>query len=144
MSEAPYQIRRVEWAAARATLGPLRAEVFIQEQGVPPELEWDGLDEQALHFAVELVTGETIATARLLRDGHIGRVAVARPWRGRGVGRALLSYIIVEAGRLGMGQLHLAAQVHALEFYRTLGFSAEGEEFLDAGIPHRAMHLTLP
>ncbi|HEX9802748.1 MAG TPA: GNAT family N-acetyltransferase [Gammaproteobacteria bacterium] len=136
-------IRQASWQEDAPAISRLRRTVFIDEQCVPEELEWDGLDEEALHFLAEDENGHAIATARMLGDGHIGRVAVLRPWRGRGVGRALMAYVIEQARRKGYRHLALDAQVEAIDFYRRLGFVAEGERFMDAGIPHRHMHLAL-
>jgi predicted GNAT family N-acyltransferase len=138
-----FSIRQASWQEDAPAISLLRRTVFIEEQCVPEELEWDGLDEEALHFLAEDENGHAIATARMLGDGHIGRVAVLRPWRGRGVGRALMAYVIEQARRKGYRHLALDAQVEAIDFYRRLGFVAEGERFMDAGIPHRHMHLAL-
>jgi predicted GNAT family N-acyltransferase len=83
--------------------------------------------------------GRPIGCARLLPDGHVGRMAVLRPWRGRGVGRALLQAALARAALAGFTVVRLNAQVHALDFYRREGFEAFGDVFSDAGIPHRAM-----
>ncbi|MBL3619723.1 MAG: GNAT family N-acetyltransferase, partial [gamma proteobacterium endosymbiont of Lamellibrachia anaximandri] len=101
---------------------------------------WDGLDEGALHLlAVERKTGEPVGTSRLLQSGQIGRMAVIRSWRGRGVGKALLQKLLVIADQNGYPSLFLNAQSTALSFYAQRGFIAEGDEFMDAGIPHRRM-----
>lgn len=136
-------IRQASWQQDYAALRRLRKAVFIEEQNVPEELEWDGLDEKALHLLAEDVQGNAIATARMLPDGHIGRVAVLQPWRGRGVGKALMMFLLEFARRHGYRQVFLDAQVGAIDFYQRLGFVAEGDVFMDAGIPHRHMSLAL-
>jgi predicted GNAT family N-acyltransferase len=139
----PFTLREASWQQDCTEIAQLRRTVFIEEQCVPDELEWDGLDEDALHILAEDVNGNAIATARMLTDGHIGRVAVLRSWRGLGVGRALMSYLLEMAQQRGDSHVFLDAQVDAIDFYRRLGFVAEGAVFMDAGIPHRHMHLAL-
>lgn len=134
-----FHIREVDFDEAREALRRVREAVFVGEQQVPPELEWDGLDAQAVHVLAEAADGTPIGTARLLADGHIGRMAVLRAWRGRGVGSALLRRLLAIAHGRGLTEVHLSAQVHAIPFYERLGLRAQGPQFLDAGIPHRRM-----
>ena len=101
-------------------------------------MEWDEFDPQSRHV-MAMADGVPIGTGRLLPDGHIGRMAVLREWRGRGAGSALLTGLMDIARALGMRRVLLNAQVQALPFYLRHGFQAEGEEFLDAGIPHLRM-----
>lgn len=138
-----FTVRQADWDADREPLMAVRREVFMEEQGISAELEWDGLDPDCRHFLALDAGGRAIGTARLLPDGHIGRVAVVRPWRGRGVGTALLRLAVATARTLGFVQVELAAQTHAIGFYQRLGFVAYGPEFPDAGIPHRHMRLHL-
>lgn len=127
----------------RERLRAIRRTVFIEEQGVPEELEWDGLDEHCRH-ALALAPGDVpIGTGRLTPDARIGRMAVTREWRGRGVGSAILQALLKEAQAAGCVLVELHAQVHALQFYGRHGFTARGPEFLEAGIPHRAMTIEL-
>lgn len=135
------EIRPVAWSTHGDLLAEIRREVFIDEQGVPAELEWDGLDPTACHW-LALVDSQPVGTVRLLHDGHIGRMAVRRPWRRQGVGRALMTAVL-DRGRSSQHQLFLHAQVDAIPFYQRLGFAAEGPVFQDAGIPHRTMRITL-
>ncbi|MDX9875420.1 MAG: GNAT family N-acetyltransferase [Spongiibacteraceae bacterium] len=137
-----WEIRRAAWDADGDVLAAIRREVFIDEQRVAESLEWDGLDDEASHW-LAFADGEPAGTLRLLPDGHIGRVAVRRPWRGRGIGRALMRTALASARATGFHEVHLNAQVDALGFYERLGFTAFGPEFDDAGIPHRVMRLTL-
>jgi len=113
------------------------------EQGVTAELEWDGIDHECRHALALDVAGRPIGCARLLPDGHIGRVAVLAEWRGRGVGDALLERMIALAREVGHTRVMLNAQTHALAFYARHGFVAFGPEYDDAGIPHRAMQRAL-
>ncbi len=142
MSE-PFHIRRARWPEDWEALQLVREQVFVQEQGVPLELEWDGRDAQAFHLLAEDRRGHPIGMARLLPEGHIGRMAVVRPWRGRGVGTALLRAMVEEGRRRGLERLVLSAQLEAVPFYERAGFRALGEVFEDAGIPHRRMELRL-
>jgi len=138
----PVTVSVCEWndATAQAALRAVRGEVFKREQGVPDELEWDDLDAVAVHVLARDAFGNAIGCGRLLPDGHIGRVAVLRHWRGKGVGTEIMQVLIAVAREHGHTELHLNAQTQAVPFYTRLGFSLEGEEFLDAGIPHRHMH----
>jgi predicted GNAT family N-acyltransferase len=138
-----FVVRRADWNRDREDLRQLRETVFVQEQQVPPELEWDGLDEACVHVLAVDRSGVAIGTGRLLPDGHIGRMAVLAAWRRRGVGAALLTELMRVALEHGFVQVMLNAQVQAMGFYRRYGFAPEGEEFLDAGIPHRRMRRTL-
>lgn len=130
---------RADFARDAAAIRTVREEVFVGEQGVTPELEWDGLDAEAIHVLARAADGTPIGTARLLADGHIGRMAVRAPWRGRGVGRALLGELIAIARERSLPRVFLGAQTHAVGFYERQGFIVYGEPFMDAGIPHRHM-----
>ncbi|UIP87370.1 GNAT family N-acetyltransferase [Pseudomonas phenolilytica] len=129
------QVRIADWQKDNADLRRIREAVFIAEQAVPPEQEWDADDVEAVHF-LALEDGYAIGTARLLADGQIGRVAVLRDWRGMNVGDALMQAVLAEAERRGLREQKLTAQVHATRFYERLGFEVVSEEFLEAGIPH--------
>lgn len=141
-STTKAQVRQVSWQTHKAELRVIRETVFMQEQSVPEALEWDGLDAEASHF-LATIDGLPVGTARLLSDGHIGRMAVLADWRKQGIGSALLSHAIEAARRQGLPSVFLDAQIHALTFYELQGFIAEGEVFMDAGIPHRHMSLSL-
>lgn len=136
MSE--IQVRVADWQKDNADLRRIRESVFIAEQSVPPELEWDADDTAAVHF-LALESGYPVGTARLLSDGHIGRVSVLRDWRGMNVGDALMKAAIEEAERRGLSEQRLTAQVHATAFYERLGFKVVSDEFLEAGLPHVEM-----
>jgi predicted GNAT family N-acyltransferase len=128
-------IRVADWKTDHAALRRIREAVFIAEQAVPAELEWDADDATAVHFLA--LEGEyPMGTARLLPDGHIGRVAVLKDWRGLKVGDKLIHAVIAEAENRGLKQQMLSAQVHASSFYERFGFAVVSDEFLDAGIPH--------
>jgi len=128
-------IRIACWRTDNAALRRIREQVFIAEQGVSPELEWDGEDSESIHF-LALDGDWPIGTARLSADGHISRVCVLKDWRGLGVGEKILQALIAEAERRGLKQQRLCAQVQAAPFYQKQGFVIESSEFLDAGIAH--------
>ncbi|MFM7632278.1 MAG: GNAT family N-acetyltransferase [Betaproteobacteria bacterium] len=132
-----------DWDSVRDHAQALRVEVFVVEQGVPIELEWDEADEVSTHAVAYDQAGQPVATGRLLPDGHIGRMAVRKSARGQGIGARVLSALLQEAQRLGYDTLCLHAQTHALGFYQRHGFETQGEEFMEAGIPHHRMTLIL-
>ncbi len=138
MKPVNVSVLPADWCVDRQILRAIREQVFIIEQSVPIDLEWDEFDVQSRHV-LAWVDGAAAGTGRLLPDGHIGRMAVLRQWRGLGVGSALLGALIEIARTLGMRRVLLNAQVQALPFYRLHGFEIEGEEFLDVGIAHRRM-----
>ena len=138
MASSTVSFRAADWKVDRPALRAVRERVFVREQGVPVELEWDEFDPLCQHVVAE-VAGQAIGTGRLLPDGHIGRMAVVRPWRGQGVGSALLEALLRLARDRGMRRVRLNAQSRAMAFYQRHGFVAEGEEFIEAGIAHRAM-----
>ncbi len=135
-------VRIADWEVDGAALRAIREAVFVREQQVPVELEWDGLDAECMHVLAE-AAGKPIGTGRLLRDGRIGRMAVLAEWRGRGVGRMLLEFLVESARQRGHAAVVLHAQVRAIPFYVRCGFRPVGEEFMDAGIAHRTMILHL-
>jgi predicted GNAT family N-acyltransferase len=136
------EIRLLDWPAAQAEAQRIRFAVFVEEQRVPPELEMDEHDASCIH-ALAFVDGRAVGTGRLLPDGHIGRMAVLKNWRGRGAGRALLRALIDAARRRGDPEVALNSQVQALGFYRAQGFEPVGAVYEEAGIPHQAMRMKL-
>ena len=138
-----FRVRLVEWREASAALCAIRTTVFVGEQNVPPEIEIDGRDPECVHAVAEIASGEAVGTGRLMPDGRIGRMAVLAPWRNRGVGAAMLEALVAEARRRGFREVYLHAQSRAKDFYLRHGFAAEGEEYLEAGIPHIGMRAAL-
>jgi predicted GNAT family N-acyltransferase len=137
------RIELMPWESARAQASAIRLAVFVEEQGVAREIEMDEMDAQCIH-ALAFEDGAALGTGRLLPDGHIGRMAILKPWRGRGIGSAILHSLIDAARRRGDRRVMLSAQVQALEFYRAHGFQPEGEVYEEAGIAHQAMIRALP
>lgn len=135
--------RAGSWDEVGAEAARLRTEVFVAEQGVPPELEWDADDAGSRHVLLVNRAGMTVGCGRLLPDGHVGRVAVQRGMRGSGAGRRLMQALLDEAARAGHREVLISAQVAVEGFYRGLGFVAEGEVYEEAGIPHRRMRRAL-
>lgn len=138
-----WRLRHGTWARLQRQAAPIRQAVFVMEQGVPEDLELDELDAESEHWLVADEQGSAIATGRLTPDGHIGRLAVLSPWRGQGIGALIVRDMLRHARTVGLAQVVLNAQTHALGFYQQLGFRAEGPVFDDAGLPHRRMVQTL-
>jgi predicted GNAT family N-acyltransferase len=137
------RLRLAAWPEARARVLPLRLQVFVDEQGVPPDIEEDADDPLSLHAIAEDASGAVIGTGRLLPDGHVGRMAVAARLRGRGVGARILAELLAEAVRRGQRRAILHAQVAAEGFYARYGFARTGDVFMEAGIAHTIMERAL-
>ena len=140
---ADFAVRTARWNDAESPLRSVRHAVFVLEQRVPESLEWDDADGASLHALAVDSQGTPIGCARLLPDGHIGRVAVLAAWRRRGVGHALVERLIDEARARGDARVIVNAQVDAMPFYARYGFVASGDVFEEAGIAHRVMERTL-
>lgn len=151
-----YAVRVAEGPADREACFAVRKDVFVAEQGVPEDIEYDTHDAGAVHVLAVAEDGTPLGTARLLHGaaaasknggdpavGSLGRLAVTRGARGLGVGAALVRAIEGAARDQGLAAVDLHAQTHALGFYERLGYEAYGPEFPDAGMPHRAMRRAL-
>lgn len=145
-----WVIRRADWPAERDACLSVRTAVFVDEQGVDPALEYDGLDDDCLHY-LAMVGGEPVGTARVrvLDDRYkIQRVAVLAAMRGTGLGAALMRAMMDDLCGQGAAVngrfFFLSSQVHAMPFYEKLGFVVCSEEYPDAGIPHRDMRAVTP
>ena len=134
-----FALRVVDWAGGEPSLRAVRIAVFVIEQNIPEELEWDEFDAVSVHALAEDEAGTPIGCGRLLPDGHIGRMAVLSDWRGRGVGAALLVNLIELARARGDARVRLHAQTQAMPFYAKFGFVPVGAEFSEAGIAHWSM-----
>ena len=140
-----FHIEVADWSNPdqRAALLSLREIVFIHEQGVPEQREHDGLDGDCWHVLARDDDGQPIGCGRLTSEHKIGRMAVLKDWRGRGVGGALLRELVSRARTQGWSEVALDAQVSAIGFYERAGFVAYGATFEDAGLQHRSMRLAL-
>ncbi len=140
-AQGPVQVRLGSWDDLGAEARRIRFEVFVVEQGVPPELELDEHDPLCVHALARRAAGLALGTGRLLPDGHIGRMAVVREARGQGVGGVLLLSLLDAARQRGHREVELFSQVHARRFYERFGFVAVGPQFEEAGIAHVAMRM---
>lgn len=143
MSQAPVSIVLGTWIEMQSLAIPIRTEVFVHEQLVPLEEEIDDFDPLSVHAVAIDERGQALATGRLLPDGHIGRMAVQRHARRTGVGSEVLKALINAAQQRGDKQLILHAQTHATMFYLRHGFTAIGDEFMEANIPHIMMRMSI-
>ena len=132
----------MEWSKAREEASRIRFTVFVEEQGVPREIEIDDRDADCVH-AIARLAGRAVGTGRLLPDAHIGRMAVLKEARGGGVGGLLLESLVARARERGDREVVLSAQVHAIPFYARHGFAAFGPAYEEAGIPHQDMRRSL-
>lgn len=139
----PFTVHLVTWHDGEPLLRAIREAVFMREQGVTPELEWDGLDEACHHALALSASGDAIGCGRITPAGHIGRMAVLPEWRTQRVGSAILEVLLDYARSQNLDCVELSAQVQAIPFYQSHGFEAEGDVFMDAGMPHRRMKLQL-
>jgi len=133
----------MSWEEAQPVAGPLRFAIFVGEQNVPSGIELDDQDATCLHAVAYDIDDKAIGTGRLLPDGHIGRMAVVKEWRRRGIGAEIMAALAAEARKRGHARVIVSAQLQAAEFYRELGFVAEGKVYPDAGILHQKMVKTL-
>ena len=132
------KIRIADWHTDNDNLTQIRRRVFIEEQNVPENMEWDEYDDSATHFLATL-DNKVIATARLKTDGQIGRMAVLAEYRNKGIGSKLLQFVVLTAKQQKLKNIYLHAQVSAISFYEKHGFTACGHVFYEANIPHREM-----
>lgn len=139
----PFTVSLVTWHDGEPLLKSVREAVFIREQGIPAELEWDGVDEGCRHALALSLQGQAIGSGRMLANGHIGRIAVLPPWRKKKVGTAIMEALLDYARAHDYKQVDVDAQIYAMPFYRSFGFAEQGEQFMDAGLPHIKMFLKL-
>jgi len=137
------KVEIVKWIDGHTQLKNIREKVFIQEQKVTPELEWDGMDEKAIHFLV-FKDEEAIGCARAIvikSQMQLGRMAVLKEYRGKGAGSTLIEKAIVTAKLKQLSSIQISAQCNAINFYVKFGFEVMGDTYLDAEILHRDMTL---
>ncbi|MEO8671763.1 MAG: GNAT family N-acetyltransferase [Tahibacter sp.] len=138
-----FRVEPADWHADNAGLRFVRTDVFINEQQIPEDEEWDALDAQSIHVIARDNNNQPIATGRLTPDHKIGRMAVIKAWRGKHVGDAIMRALVQRAQQMGYPTVELSAQSYAIPFYAKLGFVAYGDEYLDCNIPHRMMRMEL-
>ena len=137
------QVRRVDSRKTLEKAYTIRTRVFVREQGVPEEIEMDRDDKGAFHF-LAFAAGKAVGTARVVMHrgtAKIGRMAVLKSYRGRGIGTKLLKRAIVMAKKQDAQKIYLHAQVTVIGFYEAMAFRCVGPVFKEAGIPHRKMIL---
>lgn len=139
----PFTLHLISWHDGEPLLRAIREQVFMQEQHVPEELEWDGLDDACHHALALSSNGEAVGCGRITPDGHIGRVAVLPEWRGKHIGTGILEMLVDYARSQHYPMVELNAQVQVIPLYEHFGFETVGEVFMDANIPHRRMTLYL-
>jgi predicted GNAT family N-acyltransferase len=130
------KIKMVSYTESERDIRHIRDTVFGQEQKIPRELDWDGNDRDCLHVVATDNEGNTIGTGRIQPDGKIGRLAVLKQWRSRGVGARMLEALVESARCRGLEKVYLHAQAHAVPYYEKSGFEKEGDEFIEVGIRH--------
>lgn len=113
----------------------IRNKVFTNEQHIDPNMDFDGKDHDAVHVLI-IFNGKYVGTGRMLNDGHIGRLAVLKEFRGKGLGAEIVISLIKEAKNNNLKRVYLGAQNHAVNFYKKLGFSKYGKTYTEVNIEH--------
>jgi len=137
-----YQVKHGCWDQLQQDAKLIRTQVFICEQGITEADEWDDQDVISQHFVI-YDQDQPIATARLLQNHSVGRVAVVKVYRGQGLGQMIMLEIISYAQKQGLSVLTLSSQVHAISFYEKLGFTVQGNPYDECGISHIEMTMNL-
>ncbi|WP_336938810.1 GNAT family N-acetyltransferase [Acinetobacter modestus] len=137
-----YRIKQGHWDQLQQDAKLIRTQVFICEQGITEADEWDDQDLISQHSVI-YDQDQPIATARLLENNSVGRVAVLKAYRGQGLGQMIMLEIIRYAQKQRRSVLTLSSQVHAISFYEKLGFTVQGNSYDECGIPHIEMTMSL-
>ena len=143
--ENNLKVEIVKWIDAHESLSMIREKVFIEEQKVTSQLEWDGMDEEAIHF-LAFKNEKAIGCARAFvieNYMQLGRMAVLKEYRGKGIGTALFEKAMTTAKLNELSVIYISAQCQAIDFYKKFGFEITSDIYLDAEIPHRDMKLEL-
>lgn len=138
-----FNIQMADWRHEQKEIKAIRHAVFIIEQNVPEELEWDDQDASAFHLLATTDNAESVGTVRLLKTGKIGRMAVLKKYRSQGAGKMLMDAVLNLAEKNNFPSVFLHSQVSAVTFYEAFGFTIISEEYEEAGIPHRKMKKSL-
>jgi predicted GNAT family N-acyltransferase len=139
MNKDTLRIVIADWDTLQKDAQAIRYAVFVVEQKIPAELEWDAADAQCVHAVAYDETGLALGTGRLLPDAHIGRMAVLSEARGLGIGAMILRALMAQAQQRGEKTVRLNAQQSAENFYLKEGYLRDGDVFQEAGIPHVSM-----
>lgn len=139
MNDSKVTVRVVRFAEAENDIRHIRNTVFTAEQGIDSALDFDGRDGECTQVLAVDDHGNPLGTARMMADGHIGRIAVLAGHRGRGIGSRLTAALVDAARDSALPEVYLNSQVHAVGFYRALGFETSGPVFMEAGIEHVRM-----
>jgi len=137
------KVALADWETDSAAIRAVRNTVFSDEQGISEALDFDGRDNECVQVLARVGDGEIVGTARMLPDGHVGRIAVHERWRGRGVGTRLVECLTEVARDRGFTEIYLHSQAQAADFYTRLGYETRGDTFMEAGIEHVLMVRTL-
>ena len=147
MGSDPTRLTIGPWSQLGAQAAQVRTAVFVHEQNIPAEMEWDVADQAAVHAVICDDQGEPVATGRLLVHapgvGRIGRMAVLARLRGSGLGQQVLEALVQAARARGDVEVCLHAQTSAQGFYQRLGFTPRGEVYAEVGIAHIEMFLDI-
>ncbi len=141
--ENNLKVEVVKWIDGYDSLTMIREKVFIEEQKVTSQLEWDGMDKEAIHF-LAFKDEKAIGCARALVIEYcmqLGRIAVLKEYRGEGIGSALIEKAMTTAKLNQLSAIYISAQCHAIDFYKKFGFEVTSDIYLDAEILHRDMTL---
>ncbi len=136
-----FTIAIVSFSDRQAEITSVRRAVFVEEQNVPESIDFDGSDTDFIHVLATDKNGRPVGTARINRKGKIGRMAVLKNYRWRGIGRKMIQELMDYGRKNSITDFHLSSQVTAVGFYKKMGFEPYGEEFLEAGITHINMKL---
>lgn len=142
-ADPPFTVSEARLPDDLPAIEAIRRQVFIEEQGIPAQLEWDDQDTDCRHVLARTRDGGALGTGRIDPHGRIGRLAVLGPWRGQGIGTALLHALLAIARQRGHDPVTLHAQLDACGLYRRAGFSERGTPFTEAGILHVIMEKCL-
>ena len=134
----------VNWSEKQAEITSVRRAVFVEEQNVPESIDLDGSDTDYIHVLATDKTGLPVGTARINREGRIGRMAVLKDYRRQGIGRKMIQALMDYGRKNSITDFHVSSQVTAVGFYEKMDFEPFGEEFLEAGIKHIKMKLKNP
>jgi predicted GNAT family N-acyltransferase len=143
MNISDFRVEPADYKADFDDLRAIREAVFINEQNIPEEIEFDAIDPDCYHFVARDNQHNAIGTGRLSPDQKIGRMAIMDNWRGKGAGKSLMLTLLEKAQKLGWTEVTLNAQTAVIGFYEKFGFSKIGNEFMEANIPHQCMRLEL-